>query len=134
MSEAYVEFITLWVRYETKDETGETRRERNKRFNVTSPDFEPPSPFHYLWEWFVDLNADRSLDNNGYMKTLTATAIKSWSELTDTVIRPSEFRLLREIDKAFVTETNKEISDSRLRVQENARHSGSRNGGGFARR
>ena len=59
MIAACVNYVHVWARYETKDHTGLTRRERNQRGGAA--DKSPPLWLHpdylYLVEWFWELRS-----------------------------------------------------------------------------
>lgn len=76
----------------------------------------------YLWDWFFDACSIR----RDHDKPITADQWKAWQEMIGAIIRPNEWRALREMDQAYVGETLKEKADALERIKEasaNGRHS-----------
>ena len=124
------------MRYDIPDENGETRRERNKRFGVDTPNITTPKGFSYLWAWYIEASSDAELNNIGMVFPIKYTSWKAWLEMENYKITDFEFRILKEIDRQYVKCFNKEISDMRERLSEkpNGRYSGTRDKGRQPRR
>jgi len=81
---------------------GETRRQRNERFDVDTPEAPVLDPdFDYLMDWFWELHQGRSM-GMGDGEPLSFTEIEAWVRLTGTVIRREEVRILMTIDRAYL--------------------------------
>lgn len=123
MTRQLCEAIRVNIRYDTKDENGETRRERNTRFNHPTPNVRVPPEGRYLWDWFLELNQTRQEGKAGPQR-LTHSEIKAWAELRRVVIRPEEVAVLMEMDNVFISETRQEINDALTRITDKARQGG----------
>lgn len=95
--------VRLAVRYDTPDERGETRRQRNIRFGEgeKNPDIEPPDGAEHILDWFWDLSAARSHGFSG-PNPLSLSDIANWSRLTGEIVTREEVGILRQIDAAYV--------------------------------
>ena len=106
----------MLVRYDTPDEDGETRRERNERFDCEdqNPEIEPPEDGKWLWDWFLELNACRS---QGFSapNAVTFPDLESWSRLTGNIIRREEIAIIRRMDDAFLAALAEEREEQRKR-------------------
>jgi len=106
------------IRYDFKDENGETRRERNARFNVESPDLVIPGSGRYLWDWFESLASGVGRVSDGVCAPIPWTEFLAWANVTGNVVFPSEYVILRAMDATFCEETNKEFENYRARLAE----------------
>lgn len=62
----------------------------------------PPTCIH-LYRWFTELSVARG--GNGFgPNPLRYVDIAAWSELTGTLIRPGEVRVLLRLDQVYLTE------------------------------
>lgn len=86
------------------DENGETRRDRNEKFEVVSPDYEVPEAGEHVWDWFWGLSARRKSGP----EALTYAEVGDWQRLTGTQVRPEEVEMLMQMDNAFLAEVRKE--------------------------
>ena len=102
------------IRYDTPDENGETRRERNARFgmgNLSTP-LDIPSDGEYLWSWFWELSGVRTDGFNG-PQPLTVPQIEDWSVFTGTIIRRDETAILHTMDIAYRSQISAENAEVR---------------------
>ncbi len=114
--------MEIFVRYETPDENGETRRQRNEKFDEITPDFEIPVEARYLWDWFFnihDMMGARVYD--GFCRSIPPSEYLAWAELTGTIVYQHEYDILTSMDAAFCREYNKELQNYRLRREEEIR-------------
>lgn len=89
------------IRYSTKDDKGETRSERNKRFGFASPpDPMIPKRARYMWRWFWDLHSQRQHGMNG-PQPLSFLEMKAWSEMTGTLLSSEEWSVIVALDRAY---------------------------------
>ncbi|MFG1462261.1 hypothetical protein V5F77_05105 [Xanthobacter sp. DSM 24535] len=93
----------MLVRYDTPDSKGETRRQRNERFDCSelNPEIQPPDGAEHLLAWFWDLSSARSHGFNG-PDPIRLSDIVSWSTLTGEIITREEVSILRRMDAAFI--------------------------------
>lgn len=63
----------------------------------------PPFPFliGHIWNWFNELAQGRSVTDFG-LGSISWLDIKSWSEMTMTVLEPWEVRALMRLDVVFL--------------------------------
>lgn len=92
------------MRYDTCDENGETRRERNTRFGVESPDADVPEVGDHVWDWFWELSGRRKPGP----EPISYAEIGEWQRLTGTQVLPEEVRMLIAMDDAYLGEFGKE--------------------------
>lgn len=116
-----VEAVRVFTRYDLPEPGNEeeTRRKRNERVGVPTPEFEIPENGFYLWRWFNDLNNSVSrIDFNGYYCSIPPSEFLAWSTLTKNYLTPEEFDILRAMDGIFCKELNAEINSDRARKEE----------------
>jgi len=65
-----------------------------------------PYAIKYIWGFFCELSNSRGYSEAGAMP-LTYTEIKAWSELTKSDPTAWEIDVIKAIDRAFLTESNK---------------------------
>jgi len=102
-TQALTEAVHYHVRYNTRDEKGETRAERNARFEV--PELTPPEPdvpwlFAHVWTWFWEISGQRKKGMDG-AEPIGWNEISDWSRLTGNELRPEELQMLIDMDAAF---------------------------------
>lgn len=104
--------MRIHVRYETPDETGKTRRERNADFGKAheTPEFDLPENGEYLWSiyWDVSARVRRVIDGSCY--PIAPSEFLAWSKLSGTIVHAPEYAILCAIDEAFCAETSAEIA------------------------
>ena len=86
------------------NEHGETRRQRNQKFNQPAPPVEIPSEGAHLWHWFWSLSNRRPSGP----EPLSYAEVGEWQRLTHTPIRPEEVEMLMRMDDAYLAEVRKE--------------------------
>lgn len=91
--------VALSVRYELPDEKGETRRQRNAKFGVASPDIEVPDEGQHVWDWFWEKLTNRRKSGP---EALTHAEIGEWQRLTRTQVLPEEIEMLIAMDDAYM--------------------------------
>lgn len=111
-----VEYIELRTRYDTPDENGEKRRDRNEKFDGVTPEFAPPEVGAYLLDWFDELATMVGRTWDGVCHSIPPTEYLAWREMFGHVVRPHEFIILRAMDKAFCKAMNQEFEDYRARI------------------
>lgn len=115
------EAVRIRVRYDTKDENGETRRERNEKFDADSPSLDIPDEGLYLWQWFWNLATWFKRVRSGSAEIIVPSEMEAWANLNGVEVRPAEFAILHAMDMAFCEATNVEISEWRERDKERQR-------------
>lgn len=65
-----------------------------------------PYEILYLWQWFCELSNSRQYSELGAM-ALSFLEIKAWAELTHSEPTAQEISVLKQIDRAYLTEVNK---------------------------
>lgn len=105
-----MEAVRVYARYDLPNEKGETRRQRNLRFNYgESPKFEIPSGGEYLWDLFVKLSTViHRMDFNGYYYSFPPSEILAWCELTKVDITSGEYEIISAMDNVFCKEINED--------------------------
>jgi hypothetical protein len=104
------EVIRVRVRYDTPDEKGETRRERNPRFGVTSPEIIEPVGGEYLLDWYDELTSGTLRVSESNVNPISWREFQAWVDVTGKIVWPFEFEILREMDKAYCDEMGIEIA------------------------
>jgi hypothetical protein len=115
------EAVSVYVRYETRDEKGKTRRERNDEFEVSSPHLIVPPVGRYLWEWYIELSGRLQRVHDGVVRPIPPSEYMAWREASATIVYPSEYAILCAMDDAYVIEMGKELADYRARQDEASR-------------
>lgn len=106
--------VEYTVRYETVDDKGETRRQRNARFKTETPATPlTPEVGRYLLNWFWQLSRKRRPGP----EPLTWTDIDSWARMTHTPIEPHEVQALMRIDDVWMKAAATELDSSRPKPQ-----------------
>lgn len=108
------EAVRIATRYGTADHNGETRRERNDRFGLDSPEPVIPEGGAYLWDWFWELSQERREGMNGPMP-LSSRDIAAWCDISGNVVRPDEVAVLRRMDAAYRSALADEMRESMKR-------------------
>jgi hypothetical protein len=123
VGEDLAECIRLIVRYETKDEAGETRRQRNERFGFAdrNPVIEPPEGAEHLLEWFMSLSERRSYGYSG-PNPISFMDISAWCSLTGERPSREEVAAILKMDSAFLRASGEERDAQMARMKEAARH------------
>lgn len=112
------EAIEIFVRYETPDENGVTRRERNEQFGVSSPLLYIPEAGEHIWNWYWEISKNSKRISEGVCKPLAWSEIAGWLQITGAIVNDEEMKILLEMDASFCAETNRELNDYRVRREE----------------
>ncbi|WP_420465624.1 phage tail assembly chaperone [Panacagrimonas sp.] len=102
--------VRHYVRYETANPDGETRREYNARFkqdHVTPDPPEIPDVVWHVWEWFWTL-CRRRLQGP---QPLTHSEVRAWRDNTLTPVTPEEIEMLFAMDDAWLTQSGIELRE-----------------------
>lgn len=112
--------MRIFVRYHVPDEKGETRRERNERFDQDelSPPLIIPPIGAYIWQWYHSLSARLRRVRDGVCEPIPPSEFAAWVSVTQTIIYPWEYNIISAIDDAYCDEMNKELKDYRARQDE----------------
>ena len=82
----------------------ERRAERGDRIGLEAREQlrgpEMPQALEYLWEWFLELNASRSVGMHG-LAAITYQDIDAWARLTGREPDPLEVQALMQLDTAW---------------------------------
>jgi hypothetical protein len=110
------------VRYDTPNEKGVTRRERNAAagFDDRSPTLRIPEFGEHLWELYQSLSESTVRVVEGICRPIPPETIDTYLKLSGTIIGPTDFRILQSMDKAFCETVNSELNDFRIREKERA--------------
>lgn len=100
------------------NEKGETRRERNEVMGQDTPEFKIPQTGNYLWNIFFEMCESVGRIKNGMCYPIPPSEFKAYFELTETIVYPHEYGILRNMDSVFVIEMNKELQDFQSRQRE----------------
>ena len=105
-----MEAVRVYTRYDLPNEKGETRRERNLRFDCgKSPEVEIPSGGEYLWELFAELSSVIfRVDFNGYYHSFPPSEVLAWCELAKVDITSEEYEIISAMDSVFCKEVNED--------------------------
>jgi len=110
--------VRIHVRYDTPDLSGMTRRERNLRAEIDSPEFVIPQAGKHLWDWFAEINSVVSRVRDGHCCPLPPSEILAWVQLTGNIVYPSEYAILVAMDAEYCSEVNKEFAAVRGKQEE----------------
>jgi hypothetical protein len=110
--------MRVFVRYDTQDENGQRRRDRNDKFGTESPTLIVPLAGRYLWEWYFDISGGLRRVRDGVCEPIPHTEFQAWKSNTAHIVYPVEHAILRDMDVAFCYETNKELTAYRDRESE----------------
>lgn len=100
------------------DEKGVTRRERNELVEEYTPEFKIPLEGRYLWDWYFSISGSLTRVLNGICHPLPPSEVLAWVKMTETIVYPFEYDILREMDSVFCSEMNKELMDYQARQRE----------------
>lgn len=111
--------MRVHTRYDLISENDETRREKYERMNRPVPEFEIPTDGIYLWDWFGQLcDAVHRIDFNGNYCVISPSEFLAWSTLTNNLITPIEYDILKSMDLVFCNELNKEVQARHAKEEE----------------
>lgn len=115
--------MRLHVRYNTPDENGETRNDRNARFRrPPGEDYADyiPEECEHLWVWYFDISNRMRRVRDGGVEPIPPTEWIAWLKLTGNRVYAWEHRVLAAMDLAFCSEMGKELDAYRARLQDEA--------------
>lgn len=72
----------------------------------------------YLWRWYRSISDGLKRIHDGVCCPIPPSEFVAWTVCTETIILPSEYAILRDMDLTFCEETNKELQAYRERMQE----------------
>lgn len=101
-----------------KDENGETRRERNERFNQFSPATVVSEGGRYLWDWYFGLSRMLQRITDGVCHGIPPSEFLAWAQVENVIVLADEYAILRAMDEAFCDEMNIEFEAFRQRQAE----------------
>lgn len=107
-----------FVRYETKDERGETRRERNEKHDAATPEIVIPEAGKHIWEWYADLSQFFVRVKDSVCVPIPPSEFLAWRELTENIVHDYEFEMLAAIDRTYCRMMNSELQDYNIRERE----------------
>ncbi len=96
------------------DEKGETRRQRNARFDEKSPDVEVPPEGAHVWGWFWTLSDRR----RSGPEALTFADVGEWSRLLQIDLLPQEVEMLMAMDDRYLRAVREDQDAARARALE----------------
>lgn len=99
----------MFIRYDYPNENDETRRERNDRHGVPSPEHCIPDGGETYWSWYFQISDGLTRVIDGVCMPVPASEINSWAQATYTIVTADEYAILRAMDTAFCDELNKEL-------------------------
>lgn len=116
--------MRVFVRYDTPDEHSITRRDKYEHSGLEDhPDVEPPPELEipdwceYLWEIYHEISDGVERIVDGVCIPIPWSEFLAWQTLTERVVTPREYAILRSIDNAFCSETNVELEAYRERIK-----------------
>ncbi len=121
MKNELVEAVRTFVRYETPDKNDQTRRERNEKFDTTSPSLVIPEAGQFLWDIFHKLHRSISRVSDGYYRMIPPSEFEAWCRLTGTLVYPTEYDILNAMDRTYCEEANMELDADRTRQSEESK-------------
>lgn len=96
------------------DDTGETRRQRNARFEIDAPNVDVPDEVEHVWAWFWELSARR----RSGPEALAFGDVAAWAELTGQQLLPVEIDMLMAMDDAYLRAVREDQAAARARALE----------------
>ncbi|MEA5123314.1 phage tail assembly chaperone [Xanthomonas floridensis] len=96
------------------DEKGETRRQRNARFEQSTPDVDMPEEAVHVWEWFWLISGRRKSGP----EAISYSDIGEWQRLTLRDVLPEEVEMLMAMDDAYLRAVREEQAAARERPPE----------------
>lgn len=97
------------IRYDTPDEKGVTRRERNENFGYDSPSPDVSAAGQYLWDWYFEISdrLRRVIENQAV--PISHADIHGWISINGIQIRRTEIEILYKMDDSYCEEVNLEL-------------------------
>lgn len=106
------EAVGLTVRYDMADESGETRRQRNARFEQVTPDVDVPEQGEHVWQWFWELSDRRKSGP----EAINHADVDAWQRLGAHDVLPEEVAMVMAMDDAYMRAVREEQAAQRARV------------------
>lgn len=75
----------------------------------------------YLLNWYDEISDSLNRVIDGVAVPIPWTEYLAWAQVTETLVRPEEYAILRKMDLTYCNEMNTEISDLRLREMEKSK-------------
>lgn len=99
--------MRTYIKYDTQDGDGSTRRSRNSRFGKShlNKEVEVPDEGSHLWNWFWEISRCRDSNDN----PISYTDIGAWRSFTGNLIDYDECGILLSMDLAFRSALQDEI-------------------------
>lgn len=94
------------------DEKGETRRQRNERFGVETPEVDVPAEAEHVWRWFWDLSARRRTGP----EALGFADLAAWQALMHIDLLPLEAGMLVAMDDKYLAAVREDQAAARERA------------------
>ena len=121
MMDELCEAIRIFVRYDTPDENGDTRRDKNERFGRDHPDLIVNMDGAYLWEWYHRVASCVARVRDGICFPIPPSEFLAWAQMTGTLVRPMEWSILTAMDEVYCTGMSAEFEAYRIRQEEKAK-------------
>lgn len=99
------------------NENDETRRERNERHDIITPEFCIPSGGETYWSWYHQISDGTARVMDGVCYPIPGAEFYHWAQLTQTIVTADEYAILRAMDAAFVDEMNQELQAYQERLR-----------------
>lgn len=124
------------ARYLTPDADGETRADRNARFGQSdaTPDWSVPASGQYLYDWFDDLCSGHNRVVNGRTQRITWADFSAWQQVSQNIVYPHEFAILRAMDTAYCEALEEELAYQNAKARERAEADAKAKGSGRGRK
>ena len=71
----------------------------------------------YLWEWFEEISESVSRTREGTCHPIPPSEFLAWATMTGRIVWPSEYAILRAMDRTFCSAMNVEFEEYRARKQ-----------------
>lgn len=110
--------MKIRVRYYTEDERGELRKDRNDNVDIPTPELIVPLSGSYIWNWYFDLSTSIRRVRDGVCEPIPPSEFTHWRDNTGHIVYPSEYAILRAMDRAYCAEMNVELSSYSTRERE----------------
>ena len=103
------------MRYNTLDDNGETRADRNDRFGFEEQTQYPdiPEHFYYIWEWFWEIIDTGRHVFEGSPTSFTHEELRAWVENLGAIVRREEMLILISMSQAWRDAMTEELEAQR---------------------
>jgi len=115
--------VSNFIRYDTPDGEGQTRRERNQSFGMShhSKDVNITFEARYLWDIFWQICNRHNQDDRGPLPMLAGDFFNE-IHLSGNLINRKEADILLAMDAAYCTSLREEIRSNTIRAAEKTRN------------